>query len=79
MLGIEASSGIAARVVKMSTGANASQREVQLMIAEKAEAALQLQTRLANLGMDAAPETVVATALRHYRKKVTANRARLSR
>lgn len=81
MLGIEASSVIAARVMKMSAGGDASQREVQLMIAEKVEAALQLQTRLANLGLEAAPATVVATALRHYRKskKVTANRQRLSR
>jgi hypothetical protein len=79
MLGIEASSVIAARVMKMSAGGDASQREVQLMIAEKVEAALQLQTRLANLGLEAAPATAVATALRHYRKKVTANRQRLSR
>lgn len=79
MLGIEASSVIAARVMKMSAGGEAAQREFQLMIAEKTEAASQLQTRLAKLGIDAAPATAVATTLRHYRKKVAANRVRLSR
>ena len=79
MLGIEASSVIAARVLKISAGGVAAQREWDLMIAEKIEAGAQLQTKLAKLGGNAPPATAVAATLRHYRKKVTANRVRLSR
>ncbi len=79
MLGVEASSVVAARVLKMSAGGVAAQREFDLMIAEKIEAGAQLQTKLAKLGSKAAPATAVATTLRHYRRKVTANRVRLSR
>lgn len=79
MLGIEASSVITARVVKMSSGGEAAKREFELMFSEKAEAGAELQTKLAKLGARAAPEAALATTLRHYRKKVTANRVRLSR
>lgn len=79
ILGMEASSVMAARLMKMSAGGESAQREFALMFSEKAQAGAQLQTKLANLGARAAPATAVATTLRHYRKKVTANRRRLSR
>jgi hypothetical protein len=70
---MEASSVMAARLMKMSAGGESAQREFALMFSEKAQAGAQLQTKLANLGARAAPATAVATTLRHYRKKVTAN------
>ena len=79
MLGVEVSSVISARVMKMAAGGEPAQREFELMIAEKAEAATQLQAKLAKLGPQASPAAALNTTLRHYRRKVTANRVRLSR
>jgi len=79
MLGVEVSSVITARVLKIAAGGETAQREFELMIAEKAEAGAQLQAKLAKLGPQASPATALKTTLRHYRRKVTANRVRLSR
>ncbi|HOZ27090.1 MAG TPA: hypothetical protein PLH23_03700 [Hyphomonadaceae bacterium] len=79
MLGVEASSVITARVMKVAAGGESAQRELELMIVEKAQAGAQLQTKLAKLGPRASPTTALDTTLRHYRRKVTANRVRLSR
>jgi hypothetical protein len=49
------------------------------MLIEKIEAGHQLQAKFSSLGVGAAPATAMATALKHYRGKVAANRQRLSR
>jgi hypothetical protein len=71
-LGIEASQVVGLRTMQMATG-RASGDEVARMIGEKVEAALTLQAQ-AMTG-----RATPATAVRHYRRKVQANRRRLTR
>lgn len=79
MLGFEASAVIGTRMAKVARGGAEADREIELMVGEKIEAGQQLQTKLSRLGAGAAPATAMATALKHYRGKVAANRRRLSR
>lgn len=79
MLGIEASSVIATRMAKVARGGAEADREIELMMSEKIEAGHQLHAKLSGLGSGAAPEMAMATALKHYRGKVAANRRRLAR
>lgn len=78
LLGIEASSVIATRLIALSTGGEAARREFDRMINEKTEAAFQLQAKLMNLGTAVTPAAALDTTIRHYRRKVAANRRRLS-
>ena len=79
MLGIEASSVITARLMKLAAGGDQAEREFRLMIDEKTAAGHELQTKLSRLGVEATPEAAMALALRHYRQKVAFNKRRLSR
>lgn len=79
MLGFEASSVIASRLAKVSRGGDQADSEMKLMVSEKIEAGQQLQSKLSRLGDNAAPATKMATAVKHYRGKVAANRRRLAR
>ena len=79
MLGAEASTVVALRMARMSTGGAAAAREMSLMVSEKVSAAMELQTALVGEGARLTPLGGTQTALRHYRRKVAANRARLSR
>ncbi len=79
MLGLEASLVIAKRMAKVARGGAEADREIEIMMSEKIEAGLQLHAKLSGLGAGAAPETAMATALKHYRGKVAANRRRLAR
>lgn len=78
MLGVEASSVIASRMIKVARGGAEADREIALMVSEKIEAGQQLHADLSSLGADAAPAAAMATALRHYRGKVSANLRRLA-
>jgi len=78
-LAIEASSVIALRTLKIARGGPEGAAEAERMVREKVEAAAELQ-RLAftgALGVSAAGAS--AKVVRHYRRKVTANRKRLMR
>jgi len=79
LLGVEASSVIASRLIALSSGDRAARREFNLMVSEKTQAAIELQAKLMKPGAAATPEAAVDTAIRHYRGKVAANRRRLSR
>lgn len=76
-LGMEASAVIGLRTLRMATGGVDAGEEARLMISEKMQAALELQTALATgrLGQD--PLAGTRKVLRHYRRKVKANRTRL--
>lgn len=65
------------RTTDMMTGRGTAQ-ESALMITEKLQAAGELGMKLATAGVQA-PEQSVHTAVRHYRKHVTANRKRLTK
>ncbi len=79
MLGLEASSVVAARMFKFAAGGDEARIELDKAVSEKVEAGPQLQAKLLALGPAVTPATAVKTALNVYKGKVTANRRRLSR
>ncbi|WP_404482346.1 hypothetical protein [Novosphingobium sp. BL-52-GroH] len=68
---------IGLRTTDMMTG-RGSDRENRLMVSEKLKAGAEVATMLATAGL-ASPEKTAQKAVTHYRRKVTANRKRLSR
>jgi hypothetical protein len=79
MLGAEASSVIALRTLKLAGGGAAARAEAERMVSEKFAAAMTLsqQAMLGQLGTSI-PD-IGAKAVASYRRKVRANRKRLSR
>jgi hypothetical protein len=78
-LGLEASTVIALRALKIAAGGPAAALETQRMVDEKIEAALALQTKALTGGLGATASSAAAKTLTHYRRKVRANRRRLSK
>jgi hypothetical protein len=78
-LGAEASAVVALRTLKLMQGGIAAEAESRRMIEEKLKAAFELQTKAITGGLQGAPHTIVDRTLKHYRRKVRANRRRLSR
>ena len=78
-LSLEASSVIGLRTLKIAAGGAAGQAETRLMVAEKIDAGLDLHTKAMTgaLGFDAT--TAASKTLSHYRRKVRANRRRLTK
>ena len=77
-LGMEASTVIGLRSLKMIMGGAAAEVEAKLMVDEKIKAALAMQTALmmGKLGSD--PVRASGIVVKHYRRKVRANRQRLN-
>jgi hypothetical protein len=78
-LGLEASTVIGLRTLKIAAGGAGAEAEARRMVSEKVDAAVGLQAKalsgeLGFSGVDAATRT-----LAHYRRKVRANRRRLSK
>lgn len=76
-LGVEAQSVIALRTLKMAAGGTAANEEISLMVSEKVQAAMDAQfemTKAAMAGRADGPAKAVAL----YRRRVRANRKRLS-
>jgi hypothetical protein len=78
-LGFEASTVIGLRMMKLAAGGAAAQAEASLMLREKIEAGLALQAQALTGGLGSTPQMAAARTLKHYRRKVRANRRRLSR
>jgi hypothetical protein len=76
-LGIEASTVIALRTMKIAAGGEAGDSEARRMVAEKIEAGLDLQTKALTGGLGYTPASAANRTLAHYRRKVRANRRRL--
>jgi hypothetical protein len=76
VLGMEASTVIGLRMAKVAAGTAASD-EVQRMVSEKVQAAMELQWALATGALGTDPVAGTRRALRHYSRKVKANRKRL--
>ena len=77
-LTVEANSVIALRTMKMATGGAGANEEVSLMVSEKVQAAMDVQFELATsilAGRVDGPAKAVAL----YRRRVRANRKRLTR
>jgi hypothetical protein len=78
-LGLEASSVIGLRAMKIAAGGPEADAEARRMISEKLDAALTLQTRALTGDLGFTPAEATAKSLTHYRRKVRANRRRLSK
>ena len=78
-LGMEASTVIGLRTLKIAQGGAAGQAEAKRMVSEKLKAGLELQTLALTGGLGATPASASARTLAHYRRRVNANRRRLSK
>lgn len=78
-LGLEAQQVIALRMAKLATGGDPHGHEVQRMVTEKAMAAVDAQLGLVQALAAGKPEDGPVRALAVYRRKVRANRRRLSK
>ena len=76
-LGMEASAVIGLRTMKMAAGGFDGVEEARLMISEKMQAACELQTALVTGQLGHDPLAGTRKVIRHYRRKVKANRTRL--
>jgi hypothetical protein len=78
-MGLEASSVIGLRTLKIAAGGTAADAEIRLMVGEKMTAAMTLPMLAMSGQLGANPTAVAARSLTHLRKKVRANRRRLSK
>ncbi|MEO8925890.1 MAG: hypothetical protein ABI306_01890, partial [Caulobacteraceae bacterium] len=76
-LGMEAQSVIGLRMAKAAWGGAAAQDEAQLMVSEKAQAAIDAQVVMATSLMSGEGHLGPARALALYRRRVKANQRRL--
>ncbi len=78
-LSLEASTVIGLRTMKLAAGGAAADAEAARMVAEKVKASLELQTLALTGGLGTSAPGAAAKTLGHYRRKVRANRRRLSK
>lgn len=78
MLGAEAASVMSLRMMRLSAGGAAGAKEAELMVAEKVQAAVELQTRFMTGAVGLSPLAATQAFLKHYRRKVAANSKRLA-
>ncbi|HEV2530748.1 hypothetical protein [Phenylobacterium sp.] len=78
-LAAESQAVIGLRMVKLAAGDAASAKEAELMISEKVQAAAQVQSQFFADAVLGGGPAATRRALAHYRRKVRANRRRLSR
>jgi hypothetical protein len=76
-LGVEASSVIGLRTLKIAAGGAAADAESRRMVDEKVRAGLELQSLALTGGLGLTPQGAAARTLAHYRRKVRANQRRL--
>jgi hypothetical protein len=79
MLGVEAANVMALRGLTFATGGDPEGREVRRMVAEKIEAAQALQMMALRGALGVTAPAIVGKTLKHYRRRVRANRRRLRR
>lgn len=77
MLGAESASVIGLRTLKLAAGGPAADRESRLMVDEKLEAARALQVMALTGALGFTAPAAVDKTIKHYRRKVRANRRRL--
>jgi len=78
-LGVEASTVIGLRSMKIAAGGPAADAESRLMVSEKVDAAMSLQTLALTGALGLTAPRIAAKTLAHYRRKVRSNRRRLSK
>ena len=78
-LGAEAATVMTLRSMKIAAGGAAAETEARRMVSEKVEAAQALQVLALTGALGITAPGVVDKTLKHYRRKVRANRRRLTR
>lgn len=78
-LGAESQAVIALRMMKLAAGGSAAAAESQLMVTEKLDAAAAAQAHMTTSLLNGTGLQGANRAMAHYRRKVRANRRRLSR
>jgi hypothetical protein len=78
-LSLEASTVIGLRTLKIAAGGEAGAAEADLMVREKVDAAAELQMLALAGGLGFTAPGAASKTLAHYRRKVSANRRRLSK
>lgn len=78
-LGLEASTVVGMRMLRLSQGGPAAAAEAERMVREKLDAAADLQRLALTGGLGATSHGAAAKTVGHYRKKVRANKRRLGR
>lgn len=78
-LGIDASAVIGLRVAKAASGGDVNGEEARLMVAEKMQAAWEMQVCLMTGQFGTNPLAGTRKTISYYGRKVTANRKRLSK
>jgi hypothetical protein len=78
-LGVEASSVIALRMLKIGSGGEAAETEVRLMVSEKIAAGFALQAMALTGGLGLPPMELLGKRSRIIEEKVRANRRRLAK
>jgi hypothetical protein len=78
-LGFEASAVMGLRALKLAQGGAAGQAEAERMVSEKVAAAMALQAQALTGRLGGTPASAAARTIAHYRRKVKANRRRLSK
>jgi hypothetical protein len=78
-LGMEASQVIALRTLKILSGGAAGQVEARRMVDEKIQAGLDLQSAALTGSLGLTAEGAAGKVVSHYRRKVRANRRRLTK
>jgi hypothetical protein len=76
-LGLEASTVIGMRTLKIAQGGAAGEAEAERMVSEKIKAGMALQSLAFTGGLGLTPASASARTLALYRRKVSANRRRL--
>jgi len=76
-LGMEASTVIGLRVAKLAMGGAGADSEARRMVSEKMQAAYELQMAMMTGQLGASPLAGTRKVIRHYRRKVKANKRRL--
>jgi hypothetical protein len=77
-LGLEATTVMGLRTLKIAAGGEAGADEADLMVREKIKAAAELQTLALTGALGFTAPRAASKTLAHYRRKVRANRRRLS-
>jgi hypothetical protein len=78
-LGVEAGAVIGLRTLKIAQGGAAGMAEAERMVSEKVQAGMDLQAMALSGGLGMTPASASARTLAHYRRRVNANRRRLSK
>ena len=78
-LGIDASSVIALRTLKIAVGGVTAEVEARRMVSEKIEAGSALQALALTVGLGLTAQRAATKMLAHHRRKVRANRRRLAK